>query len=108
MEPTKEEKKRHKELEIEWTNHINNIMRMRANYPPYHYKGTPNKVHCYETIENVAYGKIDAFKKTPKRSYSIEDTYFYKLDFPFNCSMFTFGQFNLAENFHDTKEKKKV
>lgn len=38
-------------------------MRMRANDPPSLDKGDPNKVSCYETIEIVAYGKVDAFKK---------------------------------------------
>lgn len=87
---------------------LNGIMRMRANDPPSLDKGDPNKVSCYETIEIVAYGKVDAVEKWPKKSYAIEDSNFNQLDFPFNHFMFTFSQFKLAENFHDTKGYKSM
>lgn len=41
---------------------LNSIMRQRENDPPGLEKGDINKTWCYETIENVAYGEVDAFE----------------------------------------------
>lgn len=108
MEPTKEEKKRLQALEIEKMKQLNSIMRIRANDPRGLGKVDPNKVWCYETIENVAYVEVNEFDKQPKKTYALKDSNFNKLDFPFNHSMFTFNQFKFSENFHDTKEYKSM
>ncbi|CAI9286374.1 unnamed protein product [Lactuca saligna] len=108
VEPSEEEKKKLQDLEIEKMKQLNNTRRLTANDPPSLNKGDPNKVWCYEAIENIAYGKVDVFRKRPKRNYHIRNVDFNQLDFSFNHLMFIFAQFKLAENFHNSKEYKSM
>ena len=60
--PYEEEKRKNLEMEMERQRQINNILRLRQNDPPGLNKGDPNKIWCYETIEQVvSLGKMDYF-----------------------------------------------
>lgn len=66
VKPTTKEKRKLQELKIERLKQLNNIMRMRVHDPTDHKNGDPNKVWGYKTIENVFYGKVNAFQKNTK------------------------------------------
>ena len=66
-------------------------MRERQNDPSVLNKGDPNKQWCHETIEQVFFfGKMDDFRKAPKKSYEIENYDLNQLDFPISHMMFFF------------------
>lgn len=61
VEPITQEKKKLQELEFERMTQLDNIMWMIVNDLPRLDIEDPNKVWCYEMIDNVAYGEVDAF-----------------------------------------------
>lgn len=67
VEPSGEEKKRLQELELGNMKQLNNIMRQREKDPPVLDKEDLNKVWCYETIETIVIGDVDAFEKKNKK-----------------------------------------
>lgn len=51
---------------------------------------------------------MHSFSKTPKNIYDIENTEFNQLDFPINLMMFRDEKFELANNFEDKEEFRRM
>lgn len=84
-------------------------MRQIQNDPPGFNKGDPKKHGCYETIEKiVSLGKMDDFRKAPKKIYDVENYDFNQLDFPINHMTYISSQYKLVDRLKDNEEYKRL